>query len=106
MILERKQQIKDEMIAHLAGRLDAYWQEHHEVTTTDSWGEDVTFAVPGDEIAAATDRILQSAGDRIVLFLLNDGCLDPHRLEQFVEPCLKEARTFLEEQADAVAAEL
>ncbi len=102
MTIERKVAIRDEMIGHLAGRLE----ENAKQTTIDSWGQDVTFTLSADDVAAATDRILQSARDRLVLVLLNEQFLDPERLEGFAESWLKEAHTFLEEQADAVAAEL
>jgi hypothetical protein len=106
MNLERKQQIKDEMIAHLAERLDAFWHDQCEVTTTNSWGEEVTFVVSSAELAAARERILHAARERIVLVLLNERSLDPERLAGFAESWLKKAQTFLEERADAVAAEL
>ena len=106
MNLERKQQIRNEMIAYLAERLDAFWQDHDEVTTTNSWGEEVKFLVSSAELAAARERILQSAKDRLVLVLLHERSLDPGRLAGFAESWLKEAHRFLAEQADAVAAEI
>ncbi len=106
MTIERKAAIRDEMIGHLEARLGEFWEEHAQQVTTDSWGQDVTFTLSADDVAAATDRILQSARDRLVLVLLNERFLDPERLEGFAESWLKKAQTFLEEQADAVAAEL
>ena len=106
MNLERKQQIRNEMIAHLAGRLDAFWHDQCEVTTTNSWGEEVKFVVSSAELAAARERILHAARERIVLVLLSERSLDPERLAGFAERWLKVAQKFLEDQANAIAAEL
>jgi hypothetical protein len=101
-----KEQIRDEMIAYLVRRLDGYWHDQCEVTTTNSWGEEVKFLVSSAEIAAARESILHAAKEGIVLMLLNERCLDPLRLAGFAERWLKVAQTLLEEKADAVAAEL
>ena len=101
-----KEEIRNEMVRRLAGRLETFFAENAEVTTCDSWGEEVTFTIPSDEIAAATERILQSARDRLVLVFLNENCLGPEHLERFVGPWLKEAQAFVEDTTDAVAAEL
>lgn len=101
-----KQEIRDEMIRHLAARLDAFFAENARITTYDTWGEQVTFTIDSEAITTATENLLQSARERIVLVFLNDHSLEPECLDRFVERWLKEAQTFLEEQADAVAAEL
>jgi DNA-binding LacI/PurR family transcriptional regulator len=54
-------------------------------------------------MAAATERILQSAKERIVLILLNERSLGPERLAGFAERWLRVAQSLLEEEADAVA---
>jgi hypothetical protein len=101
-----KEQIRDEMINHLEGRLRDFWEENAEQTTTDSWGQDVSFTVSADGMSAATERILTAAKERIVLLLLNERSLDPERLAVFAEPWLKEALALMEEQADAVSVDL
>ena len=101
-----KEQIRDEMIRRLAGRLEIFFAENAEVTTCDSWGEEVVFAIESEAIIAASERIIRSAEERLVLVFLNEHCLDPASLERFIGPWLKEAQAFVEEQADAVAAEL
>jgi len=101
-----KEEIRIEMIRHLAGRLQTFFEENSEVTIDDAWGEEVTFSIYSDEITAASERILQSARDRLVLVFLNENSLDPERLEHFIRPWIKEAQAFVEEQANAVAAEL
>jgi predicted SpoU family rRNA methylase len=101
-----KEEIRDEMIRRLAGRLEMFWEENAEVTTYDAFGQEVTFTIYSDEITAASERILQSARDRLVLVFLNENGLDPDRFERFVEPWMKEAQAYVEEQANAVATEL
>lgn len=106
MTNEQRQEIRNEMIRRLAGRLETFFADNAQVTICDSWGEEVTFNLDSDTITASSERILQSARDRLVLFLLNENSLDSERLEPFIAPWLKEAQVFLEKEADAVAAEL
>ena len=101
-----KDEIRNEMIRHLAERLETFWAEHAEVTTNDPWGGDVIFTIGSKEIATANDRILRSAEERLVLPLLDDHSLDPAFLDRFVEPWMKEAQAYVEGEANAVAAEL
>jgi hypothetical protein len=101
-----KEEIRNEMIRRLAERLETFFAENGDVTTNDAWGEEVTFTLDSNTITAASERILRSAEERLVLVLLNEHCLDPAFLDRFVEPWMKEAQAFVEEQADAVAAEL
>jgi hypothetical protein len=101
-----KEEIRDEMIRCLAEGLETFFAENAEVTTCDSFGEEVMFTILSNEIAGATERILQSARDRLVLIFLNENCLYPERIERFVEPWMKEAQAFVEEQAVAAAAEV
>ena len=104
MNIERKQQIKDEMITHLAGQLDAYCQNRSKVATVNSWGENVEVQVSPAEIAAIRKRTLDEAKSRVVLEFLSEKSLDPRRLAAFVEPWLKVAKSVLEGGADAVEA--
>jgi hypothetical protein len=106
MTIKRKEAIRDEMISRLEERLRDFWEENAKQTTTDSWRQDVSFTVSADGMSAATERILTAAKERIVLLLLNERSLDPERLTAFAERWLRVSQSLLEEQADAVTAEL
>ena len=101
-----KEEIRIEMIRHLAEQLETFWAEHADVSTNDPWGGDVVFTIGSEEIARANDRILRSAEERLVVPLLGEHSLVPAFLDRFVEPWMKEAQAYVEGEANAVAAEL
>lgn len=80
-----KEEIRNEMIRRLAGRLETFFAENADVTIDNAWGEEVTFIIDSDAITAASERILRSAKERLVLVFLNDHCLNPAFLDRFVE---------------------